>query len=102
VGLRGIKGEYSLQANLVLPAGMKIIFIQKMLFDPQMQITESDLFRVITKPQTSVPGDAVGLAMNEHAVQMAIIPAHHDLDRVMEIGQVLVTGYQQTPKVAPG
>ena len=35
--------------------------------------------------------------MNEEAVQVAIIPAHHDLERVMEIGQALVTAHQHAP-----
>src|SRR5579875_1492988 len=96
-GLRRIKRECSLQADLVLPAGMKIIFIQKTLFDPQMQITEPNLLRVITKPETPVSGNPIGPTMNEEAMQMTIIPAPHDVEGVVEAGQVPVSGHQHAP-----
>src|SRR5216110_1975329 len=35
--------------------------------------------------------------MNAETVQVRIIPTHDDLDRIMEIGKVLVTWYENTP-----
>jgi hypothetical protein len=97
IDLGRIKGKHSLQADLVLPEGVKIIFIQEAFFDPEMQGIEPDLLWVIAKPETTISGHAICLAMNEETVQMGVIPAHHDLEGVMEIGQALVTRHQHAP-----
>src|SRR5450755_248067 len=55
-----------------------------------MKITEPDGLWVGAKPETTHAGNAVGLAVNEKAVQMGVIPPHDDLEDVMQVGQALV------------
>ena len=35
--------------------------------------------------------------MNEEAVQVGVVPTHHDLEGVMQIGQALVTWHEHAP-----
>jgi hypothetical protein len=62
-----------------------------------MQVAEPDLLWVIAKPETPVSGHAIRLAVNKKAVQMRVVPAHHDLESVMQIGQALVARHEHAP-----
>src|SRR5450755_730772 len=61
-----------------------------------MQVTEPDLLWVGAKAEASFSGNAMCLAMNEETVQVCVIPTHHNLEGVMQVGQALVTRYQHT------
>src|SRR5260370_624717 len=85
VGLCGIKRELLSQTNLMLPLLSQVILIQKTLFQSQVQISEADLGRIITKPDPARLSDAILPPMKREAMQMRVIPAHNHLENMVQI-----------------
>src|SRR5216110_416110 len=62
-----------------------------------MQAAKLYLPWVTAERETAGFGYAMFLPMNTEAMQVRIIPTHDDLDGIMEIGEILVTWYEDAP-----
>jgi hypothetical protein len=85
-----IPREHFLQADVVLPEIVEIVFIKKALTQPESEAGQKNLFRIVVKPDATLMSDSVVLAVNMKAMEVEIAPAHGDLDGVMEIGNGLI------------
>ena len=72
--------EHLLQADVVLPEIVEIVFIKKALTQPEPKVSQKNLFRIVVKPDATLMSDSVVLAVNMNAMEVEIPPAHGDLD----------------------
>jgi hypothetical protein len=86
-----------LQAKLMLPMIDEVILVKKSLFEPQVQIFQSNLSGIITKPDPTWLSNPILPAMNGKTVEMVIISTHHDLEGMVQISHRAGTSDQQSP-----
>src|ERR1035438_6698105 len=86
--------ENLLQADIVLPEIVEIVFVQKTLTQPESEAGQMNLLGVVVEPDAALMRDPVVLAVNVEAIEVRIAPAHGDLNGVMEISDSLIAAQQ--------
>ena len=86
--------ENLLQANIMHPEIVEIVFVQKTLTTAGNRSRPGKPSWGRREPDAALMSDPVVLAMNMEAIEMRIAPAHGDLNGVMEIGDRLIAAQQ--------
>jgi len=80
----------------MLPAVAKIVLVAEPHVEPQAQVAQAHLLRVVGKKDATGLGDAVLLAMDHKAVEVGVGPAEGDLEDVMQVGERGVAADEQS------
>jgi hypothetical protein len=79
----------------MLPQVPKIILIEEAFGVAEVKVGKAYLVRIVAKADATDAADAVVFAPDTEAVQVGIIPAHGDLQGMVEIGDGAVTAHQE-------
>lgn len=85
------------ETDVMLPIVAHVVFVDEPLRFAQFEIGEDDLVRIIGEGDPADAVDAIRLAMNAELMQMQVLPAHRDLQHVVQLGDRRVAGHAQTP-----
>ncbi len=81
----------------MLPEVAHVILIDEPLPLAQPEGSQGDLAWIVGKADASIAVDAIRLAMNAELMQMQVLPAHGDLQHIVQLGDGCVTGDEQAP-----
>jgi hypothetical protein len=79
----------------MLPQVSNIVCIEEAFVVAAVKIGEMYLVRIVAKADATDAADAIVFATDAKAMQVGVIPAHSDLQGIMEIGDGAVAAHQQ-------
>jgi len=81
----------------VLPAVVEIILVQKAFTKTKTELGQANAVWVIGERESSLVRNAVVFAVDMKTMQVGITPTHGNLNRVMKVGNAVVTPQEQSP-----
>jgi hypothetical protein len=81
----------------VLPVVVEIKLIQKAFTKTKTELGQANAVWVIGERESSLVRNAVIFAVDVKPMQVGITPTHGNLNRVMKVGNAVVTPHEQSP-----
>jgi hypothetical protein len=93
-----LKRTDSFQPDLMFPAVLEIVFVQKPFAEAEAEIRQADLIGLSVEDRSTYMVHAEILAMDPETIEVAVAPAESELERIMEVRNTLVgTNQEPTP-----
>src|SRR6266436_8111832 len=89
--------QHLFEPYIVLPVVVEIILIQKAFTKTKTELGQPNAVWVIGEGEASLVRNAVIFAVDVKTMQVGITPAHGNLNRVMKVGNAVVTLQEQSP-----
>ena len=93
----GIQRQHLFEPYIVLPVVVEIILVQKAFTKTKTELGQANAVWVIGERESSLVRNAVIFAVDVNTMQMGITPTHGNLNRVMKVGNAVVTPQEQSP-----
>ena len=99
IGYRGICSVRNqlLDAHLVFPAVAEVVLVKKAFIHSKVEIDQPDVPGVLRIRGTTQPRDAELFSVDAEAMKVIIGPSEGDLDDVVEIGNGIAGGDNESP-----